>query len=210
LQRWVQGGQYAGLFDHLEDTLTFAQFQCFDFAGLDKYPQVLEPLLFYVLHRANAAIYDPGQAATFKVFVMDEAWRFMRDPTINAYVTEALKTWRKQNAAMILATQSSEDLHRSAMLRVVVESCATKIFLANPGLDRQAYRELFGLNDTEVDLVAGLIPRQQFLLKQRRLAKVLNLHVEPEAARLYTHAATDEDLDATPCTTSATISSERS
>jgi type IV secretion system protein TrbE len=210
LQRWVQGGQYAGLFDHLEDTLTFAQFQCFDFAGLDKYPQVLEPLLFYVLHRANAAIYDPGQAATFKVFVMDEAWRFMRDPTINAYVTEALKTWRKQNAAMILATQSSEDLHRSAMLRVVVESCATKIFLANPGLDRQAYRELFGLNDTEVDLVAGLIPRQQFLLKQRRLAKVLNLHVEPEAARLYTHAATDEDLDASPCTTSATISSERS
>ena len=111
LQRWVQGGQYADLFDHVEDTLTFARFQCFDFEGMDKYPQVLEPLLFYVLHRANAAIYDPAQAAVFKLFVLDEAWRFMRDPTINAYITEALKTWRKQNAAMILATQSSEDLH---------------------------------------------------------------------------------------------------
>ncbi len=140
LQRWVQGGQYAELFDHVEDTLTFARFQCFDFEGMDHYPQVLEPLLFYVLHRANAAIHDPAQASVFKLFVLDEAWRFMRDPTINAYITEALKTWRKQNAAMILATQSSEDLTRSAMLRVVVESCATKILLANPNLDRRAYR----------------------------------------------------------------------
>jgi len=188
LQRWVQGGQYADLFDHVEDTLTFARFQCFDFEGMEKYPQVLEPLLFYVLHRANAAIYDPAQAAVFKLFVLDEAWRFMRDPTINAYITEALKTWRKQNAAMILATQSSEDLTRSAMLRVVVESCATKILLANPNLDRQAYRDLFGLNDTEIDLVTGLIPRQQLLVKRSDLSKVLNLHVEPEAQALYTNA----------------------
>ena len=188
LQRLVQGGQYADLFDHVEDTLTFARFQCFDFEGMEKYPQVLEPLLFYVLHRANAAIYDPAQAAVFKLFVLDEAWRFMRDPTINAYITEALKTWRKQNAAMILATQSSEDLTRSAMLRVVVESCATKILLANPNLDRQAYRDLFGLNDTEIDLVTGLIPRQQLLVKLSDLSKVLNLHVEPEAYALYTNA----------------------
>ena len=188
LQRWVQGGQYAGLFDQVEDTLTFARFQCFDFEGMDKYPQVLEPLLFYVLHRANAAIYDPAQAAVFKLFVLDEAWRFMRDPTINAYITEALKTWRKQNAAMILATQSSEDLTRSAMLRVVVESCANKILLANPNLDRQAYRDLFGLNDTEIDLVTGLIPRQQLLLKRPDLSKVLNLFVDAEAFALYTNA----------------------
>jgi len=188
LQRWVQGGQFAELFDHLDDTLTFARFQCFDFEGMDKYPQVLEPLLFYVLHRANAAIYDPAQADVFKLFVLDEAWRFMRDPTINAYITEALKTWRKQNAAMILATQSSEDLHRSAMLRVVVESCATKILLANPSLDRQAYRELFGLNETETGLVAGLVPRQQLLVKQAGLAKVLNLFVDSDAAALYTNA----------------------
>ena len=184
----MQGGQYAGLFDHVEDTLTFARFQCFDFEGMDKYPQVLEPLLFYVLHRANAAIYDPAQAAVFKLFVLDEAWRFMRDPTINAYITEALKTWRKQNAAMILATQSSEDLTRSAMLRVVVESCANKILLANPNLDRQAYRDLFGLNDTEIDLVMDLVPRQQLLLKRPDLSKVLNLFVDPEAFALYTNA----------------------
>src|SRR5262249_47613543 len=73
LQRWVEGGQYGAWFDHAQDTLTFARFQTFDFEGMAKIPQVLEPLLFYVLHRANAVIYDPSLDTTLKIFVMDEA-----------------------------------------------------------------------------------------------------------------------------------------
>ena len=188
LSRWVRGGQYADLFDQVDDTLTFARFQAFDFTGMDRYPQVLEPLLFYVLHRANAAIHDPDQAQTFKLFVLDEAWRFMGDPTIRAYITEALKTWRKQNAALILATQSSDDLARSELVRVIVESCPTKIFLSNPGLDRATYRELFALNETEVERIATLIPRQQILLKRPGLAKVLNVFVDPASAALFSTA----------------------
>jgi len=33
---------------------------------------------------------------------------------------------------MILSTQSLDELKRSDILDVVIESCATKIFLANP------------------------------------------------------------------------------
>ena len=42
---------WQSLFDHVDDTLTFARFQAFDFTGMDRYPQVLEPLIFYVLHQ---------------------------------------------------------------------------------------------------------------------------------------------------------------
>jgi type IV secretion/conjugal transfer VirB4 family ATPase len=178
LQKWVQGGQYGTLFDNVEDNLTFARFQTFDFEGMDKVPQVLEPLLFYILHRAQAAIYDAALASTFKVFVIDEAWRFLRNPTIKRYVQEGLKTWRKKNAAMILATQSGDDLFRSEMLPVVVESCATQIFLANPGMDQAAYREAFHLSETEAEKIAGLIPKRQFLLKRPDLTKILNLDVQ--------------------------------
>jgi len=187
LQKWVQGGQYGTLFDNVKDNLTLAPFQTFDFEGMDKVPQVLEPLLFYILHRANAAIYDGDLATTFKVFVMDEAWRFMRHPTIKRYITEALKTWRKKNAAMILATQSSDDLLGSEMLRVVVESCPTKMFLANPGMDRKNYREVFHLNEREADLIAGLVPKQQILVKRPDLAKVVNLNVDRKGYWLYTN-----------------------
>jgi type IV secretion system protein VirB4 len=184
LQRWVKGGQYARVFDHAEDTVTLAPFQAVDFEGLDGFPLLLEPLLFYLLHRATATILDPALATTLKVFVLDEAWRFLRDQNIRVYVTEALKTWRKKNACVLMATQSSDDLQRSELLRVAIESCPTKLFLANPHIDQTVYQELFHLNATEAARIATLIPRRQFLLKQPQVAKVLNLHVDPESAAL--------------------------
>ena len=191
LQPWVQGGPYGDLFDHADDTLTFQALQCFDFAGLDRYPSVLEPLLFYVLHRASAGIQDPTAAARLKLFVIDEAWRFARDATVRAYIAEGLKTWRKRNAAMILATQSSEDFGHSDLLRTVVESCPTKFFLANPDIDLGAARHLFHLNETEASLLAGLKPRQQLLLKRPDHAKVLNLRVDPQSYWIYTNTPLD-------------------
>jgi len=193
LQNWIEGGPYAALFDNVEDNLTFASFQTFDFERMDKVPQLLEPLLFYILHRANASIYDPARATTFKVFVMDEAWRFLRHPTIRLYILEALKTWRKKNAAMILATQSGDDLIRWEMLPVVVESCSTKMFLANPDLDRKTYRDVFHLNEKEVELIAGLIPKQQVLVKRPDKTKVVNLHVAPKDYWLYTSNPYDRE-----------------
>lgn len=193
LHRWVQGGPYADLFDNAEDTLTFQRLQCFDFEGLDKYPLLLAPVLFYVLHRASAAIEDLGLAAQLKLFVLDEAWRFAADPTIKAYMTDALKTWRKRNAAMILATHSNEDFDRSDLLRTVVDSCPTKVFLANPAMDLARARELFHLNHTEAQLIQHLRPRQQVLLKRPDVAKVLNLHVDPESYWIYTNTPGDND-----------------
>lgn len=191
LQKWVQGGPYAGLFDNGADDLTFSRFQVFDFEGMDQSPDQLEALLFYVLHRASAAISDAGQSSTLKVFVIDEAWRFLRHPVIRAYILQALKTWRKKGAAMLLATQSSEDLLGSDMLATVVESCPTKLFLANPGIDRNAYRQTFHLNETEADLVGRLIPKQQVLIKQPEEAKLVNLRVDPKSYWLYTNNPQD-------------------
>ena len=65
-------------------------------------------------------------------------------------MTQAQKTWRKHHAATLLATQSIKELATSGMLTVVAESCPTKIFLANPDMEPQVYRDAFGLNDTAV------------------------------------------------------------
>ena len=158
---------------------------------------LLEPLLFYVLHRASAAIQNRAADSTLKLFVLDEAWRFAKDPTVKAYITEALKTWRKRNAAMILATQSGEDFLDPDLLRTVIESCPTKVFLANPGLDPARARELFHLNHTEAALVQGLAPRRQALIKRPDLSKVINLIVDPESARMFTPTASGA-RDVTP------------
>ena len=139
LHKWVDGGRYAPLFDNREDTFSVERFQVFDFESMRAYPAMLEPLLFYVLHRVTTRVQDPADAATVKVCVMDEAWRFIQHPTLRAYVEEALKTWRKHNASLILATQTVEDFASADLLRTVVESCPTKLFLANPAFDRSQY-----------------------------------------------------------------------
>jgi type IV secretion/conjugal transfer VirB4 family ATPase len=187
LQKWTAGGQFGFLFDNAEDTVSFSRFQCFDFQGMEQYPQILEPLLFYILHRANHVITNKEITHVFKAFFIDEAWTFFRNPRIKGYIVEALKTWRKQNAAMILSTQSLDELRNSGIVDVIIETCATKIFLANPDLDRELYRNQFHLNETEIDLIAGLIPKRQFLIKNHEIAKVANLEVDPKSYWLYTN-----------------------
>ncbi len=62
-----------------------------------------------------ALVHNVEQAATLKLCVMDEAWRFIQKPPLRACVKEALKTWRKRNADMLI----------------------------NPALVRAKYRDLF-------------------------------------------------------------------
>jgi len=187
LVKWVRGGQFGFLFDNTEDTVSFSRFQCFDFQQMSRYPELLEPLLFYILHRANEVITKSDGSTGFKAFFIDEAWVFLRNPSIQRYIREALKTWRKHNAAMILSTQSLDELKRSELLDVIVESCATKIFLSNPDMDQELYRRQFHLNDTELQLIATLLPKRQFLVKTPELAKVANLNVDRRSYWLYTN-----------------------
>lgn len=187
LYKWKQGGQFGFLFDNAEDNVTVSRFQCFDFQGMKEYPQVLEPLLFYILHRADAIISDPTISHVFKAFFIDEAWVFLKNPGLRAYISQALRTWRKHNAALILSTQSLEELRKSEILDILIETCGTKIFLANPDLDRELYREQFHMNDHELELVTGLIPKQQMLIKTPAASKVAHLNVDPKSYWIYTN-----------------------
>jgi type IV secretion system protein VirB4 len=148
-------------------------------------------LLFYVLHRASNEIADPAKLATFKMFLLDEAWLFIKNETIRNYVVQGQKTWRKLNAAMILATQSLKELQESGMLQIVSESCPTKIFLANPEMDREVYREAFHLNDTELELIAGLVPPGQMLIRKAQSSKKVQLNVDSVSHWTATNNARD-------------------
>jgi type IV secretion/conjugal transfer VirB4 family ATPase len=191
LHRWTRSGQHGFLFDNATDTLTFSRFQTFNFAGWGDAHDVLEPLLFYVLHRASNEIGDPTKLATFKLFLLDEAWLFIRNETIRNYIVQAQKTWRKHNAAMILATQSIKELEESGMLQIVSESCPTKIFLANPEMNRDLYQEAFHLNDTELDLIGGLVPPGQMLIRKAQSSKKVHLNVDSVSHWMATNNARD-------------------
>ena len=191
MHRWLQSGQFGYLFDNVEDTLTFSRFQTFNFDGWDKYPDVLEPMLFYLLQRAASEIEKKQNIATFKLFVIDEAWIFFKRQIIHDWVMRAEKTWRKLNAAMILTTQSMIELVSNNLLQLVNESCPSRIFLANPGIDRKLYAEAFQLNDTDLELLESLVPKRDLLFKQPQYAKKLQLSVDPLSYWMATNTPRD-------------------
>jgi type IV secretion system protein VirB4 len=191
LYRWTRAGQYGFLFDNPDDTLSFSAFQTFNFSGWGDAPELLEPLLFYVLHRAGNQITDPAQLGTFKMFLLDEAWLFFQNETIRNYVVQAQRTWRKHRAAMVLATQSLKEVEESGLLPIVSECCPTKIFLANPGMNRALYADVFHLNDTELDLISGLVPPGQMLIRKPESSKKVHLNVDAVSYWIATNNAND-------------------
>ncbi len=187
LEAWTGEGLRGWVFDNADDTLTLADWQVLDLAGAAGKPELARALLYYLLHRLGRAITAPEELQRWKLLVVDEAWRFLADPAIGSYLVEGLKTWRKSNAGVILATQSPGDAARQAGLcRTVAESCLTRIFLANPELDVNEYTEAFGLRPAEAEAVRMLVPKRQLLLHRPGEAHLLELTVDRRSYWLYT------------------------
>jgi type IV secretion system protein VirB4 len=90
-----------------------------------------------------------------------------------------------------MATQNVEDLQKSGMLGLVATACPTKIFLANPDMDRELYAESFHLNDTEIELIAGLIPPGEMVIRRARSSKKVRLEVDSVSYWMATNNAKD-------------------
>jgi type IV secretion/conjugal transfer VirB4 family ATPase len=181
LDKWLEGERFGHLFDHVTDQVGLSTFQVFEFEAMKAYPDLLAPLLFYVFHRVNTAVHS-GQRLMIVTLV--EAAQFLQNPTIRAQVETALDTWRKYDAAMILETQSVEQLKDPTLLRTVIERCKTKLFLPNESLDRAKHQELFGLNDMAIHNLVHLRARQM-LLQRPDGTRVLNITIDPTWLWLY-------------------------
>lgn len=193
LHKWVEGGRYGAIFDNPTDTLTLQRMQVFDFRAVRAYPDLLEPLLFYVLRRVMDRVQDPALAGVLKVCAIDEAWWVVRQPALREFTRENLKTARHHNGVMLLASQTSNDFEGADLLRTVVESCPTRLLLANPAFDQDRYAELFQLSNGERELLAKLQPRGQFLLKRPDHTKVLTLRTDAKSYWLYTNTPLDNE-----------------
>ena len=120
--------------------------------------------------------------------VVDEAWRYLRDPVVLGRLTEAARTWRKRNAALILATQSVTDITQTPGASALLESMPTRLFLANPDFP-EAGQATFQLSDDELRTVRELEPKRELYLRRPTTAAVLRLAVDPESYWLYTSSA---------------------
>ncbi len=191
LDRWHGTGPWAPIFDTAEDSLEVADWQVVDLAGAAQYDDLASASMQYVLERLGAQIEDESERDRLKILVVDEAWKFLRDPEIAGYLLEASKTWRKRNAALILATQSAVDVSEGSNAQALLESMPTKIFLPNPSMDAERYERVFALAPSETDLIRKLQPKRELYLRRPEEAETLQLRVDPKSYWLFTSSPAD-------------------
>ena len=175
LSRWHGSGAWGKWFDNppAEDAdLTLADWQVIDLAGAVEHEDWCEAALLYLLERLRTEIESPAETTRLKLMVVDEAWRYLRDPVVLGRLTEAARTWRKRNAALILATQSVGDITETAGAAALLEAMPTRLFLANPDFPA-AGQATFQLNDDELRIIRELEPKRELYLRRPTTAAVL-------------------------------------
>ena len=194
MARWVAGGAWGHIFDPPgEDTLRFhPHWQVIDISGAERYPDLQAAAVSWFLDRLRSDIEDPAQLERAKFMVVDEAWRFLGEGASGAFLAEAARTWRKRNAALVMATQSAGDVLGSEAAPQILESMPNRVYLANPDLASGAAEPL-GLSPAEVDTIRRLQAKRELYLQRRAATAagrsagtVLRLDVGAEDRWLYT------------------------
>ena len=192
LGRWVGEGAWASTFDGPPRPVELARdrWQVIDLAGAQEHEDWCAAALSYLFERLRLVIDDEKEIGRLKLMVVDEAWRYLSDPSVLTALMEAAKTWRKRNAVLVLATQSVVDVASNDAARALLEMLPTKLFLANPDFPRSA-ADTLSLTDAQFETVRTLQPKQEIYLHRAREQVVLRLGVDPESYWLYTSSPTD-------------------
>ena len=128
-----------------------------------------------------------------RIYVLEPEQRTLSSlGNIIGELKERFYRWTKAGQyGFLFDNAEDKELEESGMLQIVSESCPTKIFLANPEMDRSLYREAFHLNDTELDLIAGLAPPGQMLIRKAQTSKKVQLNVDSVSHWTATNNARD-------------------
>jgi type IV secretion system protein VirB4 len=167
-------GPYGQLLDATQDDLAESDFTVFEMKhllALDD--RVALPVLLYLFRRVEQRL--DGRPTLIEV---DEAWMALMHARFGARIVKWLLTLRKQNAAVVLATQSPAQLAQLPARHAIVDSCPTKFYLPNADaaapMSAELYKEL-GLNEREIATIASAPPTRHYYVKSPRGSRLFEL-----------------------------------
>jgi type IV secretion system protein VirB4 len=164
LDKWCQGGSLGWVLDNDADRVSLdAPFLGFDVTAVLDDPVTRGPILSYLFHRVESLL--DGRRL---VLAIDEFWKILLDEGFRDLVNDKLKTIRKLNGLVILATQSPADALRSPIAHSIIEQCPTQILMPNTRADAADYRDGLKLTESEYLLIREdlAVGGRRFLLKQ--------------------------------------------
>ncbi|MDQ7830659.1 MAG: conjugal transfer protein TrbE [Desulfovibrionaceae bacterium] len=179
LTHYTIEGAMGSLLDASEDSFGISRFMVFEIEELMAFgPKNIIPVLLYLFRYIERSLHgQPG------FIIFDEAWVMFADPVAKAKIKEQLKVMRKKNCAVILATQSITDVASSGIMDVIVESCPTKIYLADLTARQETRADMykkFGLNDRQIEIIASATPKRDYYMDTPNGRRLIQLALQKE------------------------------
>jgi len=176
LQPYTLEGPYGRLLDGDAESFGTHDFQAFETEGLVGSPAA-PAILAYLFHRISRRL--DGSPT---LILIDEGWLALDDEMFGRQLKEWLKTLRKKNASVVFATQSLADIEGSQIAPAIIESCPTRLFLANErALEPQiggVYRR-FGLNERQIEIIASATPKRDYYCQSALGNRLFDLGLGP-------------------------------
>jgi type IV secretion system protein VirB4 len=192
LSPYTLAGSMGSLLDAQQDGLGKSKFQVFEMEHLMQLGEKnVAPVLTYLFHKI-----EKNLDGTPSLIILDESWLFISHPIFRDKIREWLKVLRKNNTAVIFATQSISDIANSPIRDVIYESCPTKILLPNMEATNEVCREEYrriGLSGRQIELIKTSIPKRHYYYTSPYGKRLFELGLG-NVAKCFTTASSKEQI----------------
>jgi len=177
LSEWLQGRPY-GMFDNEEDDLKLDNWTTIEMASILSVDRIARAFLDLVFRK----IYTQLDGKPTFIYI-EEASFLLNDARFAPMIAEWLKAIRARNGFLWLTVQSPESVSNAEMSATILDNIFTFLLLHNNKIEshRSHYRDNFGLEDHQIDMIATLQPKRDYLLVQAGRARVMTTEFTPAA-----------------------------
>ena len=193
LANYFGTGAFRGAVDAPSDALDLSRFTVFEADEmLRQGPDVAVPVLDYLFERLERRL-----TGAPTIILLDEAWSFLGHDLFSARINEWVRELRKANTALVLATQAAGDVGAATLPDALIQSCRTRIFLADPDARNtrlsEAYRQL-DLTEAQIDILATMRPARDYYVIKPEGRRIVDFCLGPKALAILGTT----DVEATP------------
>ncbi|RQS11600.1 VirB4 family type IV secretion system protein [Burkholderia sp. Bp8998] len=195
LQIWTQGEKNGRFFDHVEDAFSLSDDIAIEMGDLfEKYPVAAALFMDYAFYRISQWL----DGKRFTIIEVEECGFFFQYERFYQRLELWVVTIRGLNGTLVMATQSLGQLARVKNFEILKENIPNFFFLPNRDArnNKHLYRDVFGLTDDLIDMIADAVPNRDYLWVTPDHARMLQAQFPKEAlAVLRADGAAQRVLD---------------
>lgn len=160
LEFYTLSGVMGPLLDANHDSFSSARFHVFEMSHLmDKGEACTRPTILYLFHQIEKRL-----TGAPTLIIVEEGHTFLKGQ-FGARLEIWLRELRKKNCAVVFITQSLAEIIASERKHILLNSCATKIFLPDQSADTPVNSELYrsvGLTDRQIQILKSALRKRDY------------------------------------------------